>query len=212
MGERVALMVRPGRRMGPRPAGSIFLIAELSRGLTRRDLDAALAKGALEITDWPADPEAVVGSEPLPSREEVVQAEPVAPAIKEEPRVPPVASSRHGTASSGPVAPAAPAVAAPSTTEKAPPAPVTPAAPAVTEKPRPAPVTSSAPKTAPKPAISEDKEAKLLAKLLADKHSKTELIALAKKAGATYSDRGTKEEIALEIVEAEAAKKSRRGR
>ena len=42
MGERLALMVRPGRRMAPRPAGAIFLIGELAEGLTCKDLDRAL--------------------------------------------------------------------------------------------------------------------------------------------------------------------------
>lgn len=176
MGERLALMVRPGRRMGLLSPGRIFLIAELAEGLTRRDLDAALAKGVLEITDFPADPEAVVGLKP----EVLPEAEP-APAVTEKPR----------------------------------PAPIAPSAPAVTEKPRPAPIAPSAPATTDKPRpvpIAEDKDAKVLAKLLADKHSRAELVALAKKAGATFSDRGTKEDIAREIVEAEAAKKAKRGR
>lgn len=182
MGVKVALMVRSGQRVGPLPAGRIFLIAELADGLTRRDLDTALAARTFEITDF----EAMVGLEP-----EVPPVAEPAPAVTEKPR------PAH-------VAPSAPAV-----TEKPPPAPIAPSAPATTEKPSPGPiVTSPGNASALKAAVAQDEAAKALA----EKHSRAELVKKAQKAGATFSDRGTKEDIAREIIEAEAAKKAKRGR
>jgi hypothetical protein len=68
-------------------------------------------------------------------------------------------------------------------------------------------VTSPANASALKAAVADER-----VKLLADTHSKHELGKMAEKAGVTFSWRGTKEEIAREIVEAEAAKKGKRNR
>lgn len=168
MGERLALMVRPGRRMAPRPAGAIFLIGELAEGLTRKDLDRALAKGALEITDAPAEPEPVV--EPVVVEEPAAEA----PEIDAPERVDPYdgkpPEERAGDLDAARIADEEARDAA--------------------EKDKPA-----------APVLPVEEEVALLVK----EYSKDQLKKIAAGEKTEISPRGTKPEIALDIVRARRA-------